>query len=109
MFGYDISVEYRPGKLNTVADALSRRDEESVAALTLLAPAFDVFDTLRAEQATDKQVATIRKQLDDGSATSGWQIVDGLLLFKGRVFIPDESPLWHQLLAAVHYVGHEGV
>jgi len=28
LFGYDFSVEYKPGKQNVVADALSRRDEE---------------------------------------------------------------------------------
>jgi hypothetical protein len=26
LFGFDFSMEYRPGRLNTVADALSRRD-----------------------------------------------------------------------------------
>ena len=28
LFGFDFTVEYRPGRLNTVADALSRRDAE---------------------------------------------------------------------------------
>jgi hypothetical protein len=31
LFGYDLTVEYRPGKLNGAADALSRRDEEVAA------------------------------------------------------------------------------
>lgn len=30
MFGFDFTAEYRPGRLNTVADALSRRDAEFV-------------------------------------------------------------------------------
>lgn len=33
LFGYDFIVEYRPGKLNGVADALSRRDEDPMASL----------------------------------------------------------------------------
>ena len=32
LFGFDFTVEYRPGRLNTVADALSRRDVEDDAA-----------------------------------------------------------------------------
>lgn len=37
-FGYDLSVEYRPGKLNGAADALSRRDEETAAINSISAP-----------------------------------------------------------------------
>jgi hypothetical protein len=34
--------------------------------------------------------------------------VDGLLLFNGRVFLPDESSLWPQVLEHAHTMGHEG-
>ncbi|WVZ97744.1 hypothetical protein U9M48_043258 [Paspalum notatum var. saurae] len=44
-------LEYKPGKQNVVADALSRRDEESTLAVHALAgPPFDVFSVLRAEK-----------------------------------------------------------
>ena len=36
-------------------------------------------------------------------------MADGLLQFKGKVFIPDASTLWPQLLAQAHESGHEGV
>lgn len=42
LFGYDLTVEYRPGKQNVAADALSRRDEESVFAMALSAPSFEL-------------------------------------------------------------------
>jgi hypothetical protein len=47
LFGFDFTVEYRPGRLNTVADALSYRDSEreaegteGVAACALSGPSF---------------------------------------------------------------------
>jgi hypothetical protein len=41
-------------------------------------------------------------------AQHGWKDVDGLLLFNGRVFLPDESSLWPQVLEHAHTMGHEG-
>jgi len=57
LFGYDLSVEYRPGKLNMVADALSRRDMDSnsVATCALFGPSFAIYDVLRAEIQRDSQ------------------------------------------------------
>ena len=60
LFGFDFTVEYRPGRLNTVADALSRRDAEeaSVAdagAAVLCAcsgPSFAFVDDVRRATAT---------------------------------------------------------
>ncbi|KAK1644564.1 hypothetical protein QYE76_062369 [Lolium multiflorum] len=56
LFGFDFTVEYRPGRLNTVADALSRRDAdpdaaEGVSDGRLLCirsgPSFALFDRIR--------------------------------------------------------------
>lgn len=51
LFGYDLSVEYRPGKLDTVVDALSRRDADSsdLAARALSGPTFAIYNNLCAE------------------------------------------------------------
>jgi hypothetical protein len=38
LFGYDITVEYRPCKLNGAADALSRRDEDMVTMYSISSP-----------------------------------------------------------------------
>jgi hypothetical protein len=38
LFGFNFTVEYRPGRLNSAADVLSRRDEETAALCALLRP-----------------------------------------------------------------------
>lgn len=57
LFGYDLSIEYQPRKLNTVADALSRRDEDSsvLAARVLSGPSFAFYDDLHAAVQSDPQ------------------------------------------------------
>jgi len=62
LFDFDFSVEYRPGRLNTVADALSRRDAEegatatmegaTVAVHALSGPTFALLDDIRRATAT---------------------------------------------------------
>jgi hypothetical protein len=56
LFGYDFSVEYKPGRFNVVADALSRRGDDEVphgaddAFLSALSgPSFKLYDDLRSE------------------------------------------------------------
>jgi hypothetical protein len=109
LFRYDLEVEYRPGKLNGAADALSRRDEELATVYHISQPTFDLFNTLRTEAAADPQVATLAAKLAAGSADEGWLQADGLLLFKGKIFVPDASSLWPLLLSHAHEAGHEGV
>jgi hypothetical protein len=42
LFGFDFTVEYRPGRLNSAADALSRRDEVTATLYALSGPSFDL-------------------------------------------------------------------
>lgn len=108
-FCYDLTVEYRPGKLSTVADALLRHDEEVPAACAFSAPSFELYDMLRTELRTDAQASTIRAKMVTDQGAEGWSEVDGMLLHKGRIFIPDVSSLWPVLLFHAHDTGHERV
>ena len=38
-----------------------------------------------------------------------WSVVDGLILFKGRIFVSPSSDLLLSILESVHGTGHEGV
>jgi len=110
LLGFDFTVEYKPGQANAVADALSRRDTPTEGAiLALSAPHFDFIDRLRQAQASDPALVALQEELAAGSRGSPWALVDGLVQFSGRLYIPPASPLLPELLAAVHAEGHEGV
>jgi len=51
LFGYDFSVEFKPGRQNAAADALSRRDEMLVtsAACAISRPDIELFEDFRRE------------------------------------------------------------
>ncbi|KAK1603328.1 hypothetical protein QYE76_016391 [Lolium multiflorum] len=117
LFGFDFTVEYRPGRLNTVADALSRRDAdpdtaEGVSEGRLLCirsgPSFALFDRVRQATASAPDAQLLRQQLDAGELDDPWRFVDGLLLHGRRVFVPDHDDLRHQVLLLAHSASHEG-
>lgn len=67
MFGLDFIVEYRLGRLNTVSDALSRRDIDVaapvVAALTISKPSFAFLDDVRTATTMADDVQLLLRQL----------------------------------------------
>ncbi|WVZ69650.1 hypothetical protein U9M48_018405 [Paspalum notatum var. saurae] len=124
LFGFDFDVEYRPGRLNTVADALSRRDADLLplpaegglpaggadpVACSLSGPSFAFLDEIHAatREAPDAQALT--RRLQDGELPSPWRLEDGLLLHAARIFIPDHGTLRHQVLQLAHSAGHGGI
>jgi len=103
-------VEYRPGRLNSAADALSRRDSESssadAAALHAISgPSFSLIDDIRAATSTDGEAA----QLQGEGLMAPWRWDTGLLLHGKRIFVPAQDDLRQRVLSLVHSAGHEGV
>jgi hypothetical protein len=115
LFGFDFSVEYWPGRLNTVADALSRRDSEAavedtaMAALAISGPTFSLLDDIRRALAAAPDDQHFLQQLRDDVLVAPWRLVDELLLHGTRIFVSNYDDLRHQVLTLAHSAGHEGV
>jgi hypothetical protein len=93
-----------------VADALSRRDTpDDGALLALSAPRFDILDRLRQAQLTDSVLVAMHDEVQAGTRRAPWAVVDGMVQYAGRLYLPPSSPLLQELLTAVHAEGHEGV
>jgi hypothetical protein len=109
LLGFDFRVEYKPSKMNVVADALSRRDTETSAdAMALSAPSFQLFEDLRATYTVDATLTSLRQEVLDGLHGKQWAVVDDLVTRSGRIYVPVSSSLVEELLATAHGAGHEG-
>ena len=112
LMGFDFSVEYKPGRMNVVADALSRcsadtGDNGSLAAIST--PQLDIFYALRQEVDNDTELSSLRTSILAGTKSEQWAVVDGLIMFDQRVYVSATSALLPALMAAAHTSGHEGV
>jgi hypothetical protein len=118
LFGYDFIVQYRQGRLNVVADALSRRDgdsplldslitEPALAALPM--PTFQLFADLRAELQASSDLRTRRDAVTAGEHGPSWSVRDGIILHNGLVFIPANAQVLDDVLHLAHTGAHEGI
>lgn len=92
--GYDFQIEYKPGKENQAADALSRMMSLSWSATE------NVFlQQLRNEIASNEHLQTIVKQcLNHTVNDSKYTVKEGLLYWKNRLVLPVESSLIQMVL-----------
>ena len=110
LLGFDFTVEYRAGAAYKVAEALSHRDtEETGAVLVCSAPCFDFITRLRQVQHTVPALIALQEEVRAGTRSAPWGVVDGMVQYGGRLYIPLASPLLQEIVAAVHEDGHEGV
>jgi hypothetical protein len=61
LLGFDFTVEYKPGRQNIVADALSRCDVPTGHACAITETSFDLFEALCQATYTDSALVTFRE------------------------------------------------
>lgn len=112
--GYDYQIQFRSGASNQAADALSRLLEHSTSLLlTLSVPCLTFMEELRAQLAQN-QLYQDRLQAIRSFPTKYPEltITNGLILKKGRIWLPPQLPLIMTLLREYHATltgGHLGI
>jgi hypothetical protein len=102
-------VEYKPGCLNATTDALLRHaaKDTTVHALSLLEIEF--FDQFRCEAAALPETIAKCAAIQTGTVGPAWPIIDDVVQYQGRIFLPPSSDYWAPVLEQVHDMGHERV
>ncbi|GAU41241.1 hypothetical protein TSUD_97760 [Trifolium subterraneum] len=105
--GYDFTIEYKPGKENMAADALSR-----VMTLTWCEPKCQFIEQIREALQNDPQMTDIMLKYALNKAPIQYSMRDGLLYWKQRLVIPRDNDLLHKVLFEFHTPpigGHAGI
>ena len=111
LLGYNYKVEYKKGKENKVADALSRvQHTTTVQAISLVVPVWieQVINTYQDDRAC---LDLITKLSVDANAVPNFTLQNGILRYKGRVLVGTSGSLKSLLLDIFHKLalgGHSG-
>ncbi|TQD92478.1 hypothetical protein C1H46_022039 [Malus baccata] len=129
LLGFDYEVQYRQGKDNIVADALSRVPGSTLLPEThvdnkgdicsITYPYFGWLDELRRDMEQDSWVLQKKKEVEDNATAvlcntklSKYHLDNGFLKYKHRIVIGAEST-WRRKVFEEHHstpiAGHEGV
>ncbi|CAN6347636.1 unnamed protein product [Urochloa humidicola] len=111
LLGFNYTVEYKKGKENTVADALSRATHTSeILALSAAIPVWMEQVTSSYEQ-DQHCLQMISKLSIDGQAIPNYSLHNGILRYKGKLVIGANADLRKQLITTFHssvFGGHSG-
>ena len=105
--GYDFKIEYKPGKDNQAADALSR-----MFMLSWSKPHSLFLDDLKRKLRDNTHLSQLRIEYNTPGETHQYTVKDGLLFWKNRLVIPNEAELIQLILHEFHSSpigGHAGI
>jgi hypothetical protein len=74
--GLNFSIEYKPGRTNVVADALSRHDTEQGVVHTLSSPNFDIMASIRKANISYPTLVALKDQIIAGMLGESWALMD---------------------------------
>jgi len=98
---YDMDIVHRPGKTNIVADALSRRPDYSLNAVTWLKADDGLYESIRKTVDSDLEYKRVLAGVQKGTRKD-FQLQDGLLYKGTRLYVPAGSDLRDKLLYEAH-------
>ncbi|XP_057252042.1 uncharacterized protein LOC130592021 [Beta vulgaris subsp. vulgaris] len=112
LMGLDFEIQYKPGPSNNVADALSRKHSGEVELGSTECRQEVDWEELCQEIKQDQTLQKITAEVqEDPGAHPYFSVVEGRLLYKGRVVIPQNSVFVQSLLEENHDSptgGHSG-
>jgi hypothetical protein len=117
LLGYDFTIEYKKGTENRVADALSRQfdklHEDGHLSVSLISfPTTTWIEDLKSSYMSDPSTKELLINLQQGQGyPKGYTLQQGLILYKGRLFIVKNSDFKAQVLQYLHSnpsAGHSG-
>lgn len=101
--GYQFDIFYKPGRLNTTADSLSRKSKEGELGELRSFPQWGEGAQLIREAEKDPQLKKIRDEISQNpNSKPGYEIRGGILLYKNRLVIPSSTQLIPVLLEECH-------
>ena len=123
---YELDIQYHPGKANVVADALSRKNQANMVSVSLLPQELywemarlnlgianeaevvtveveSILDRdIHAGQATDTKIREIKEQISQNKAPDFTIDEHGIVWFKNRICVPEDSKLRENILKEAH-------
>jgi hypothetical protein len=101
LLGYNYRIEYKKGKQNRAADALSRRPQCNTMAISIALPLW-VNEVLESYKGDPKCLELEEQLRITPSALPNFAMVNGLIRHKGKILVGNSTDIGKRLLESFH-------